>query len=76
MGRRDPDSITLSIKSLLNTQNKLRRQGKIDLADKLAVEINVVIANTVRNRLSKLDDALVKVMWESLNQNKGHENQK
>ena len=34
MGRRDPDFITPSIKNLLNKRNKLRRQGKIDLADK------------------------------------------
>jgi hypothetical protein len=75
MGRSDPEFITPFIKNMLNKRNKLRKQGKYDLADNLANKINGAIANIVRNQLSKLVDSPVHEMWEAVrNQNNAHKN--
>ena len=74
MGRSDPEFITPHIESLLNKRNKLRKQGKYDLADNLANKINVAVANTVRNQLSKPVDSPVHAMWDAIrNQNNARE---
>jgi Reverse transcriptase (RNA-dependent DNA polymerase) len=71
IGRRDPEFITPYIRSLLNKRNKLRKQGKYELADNLSKKINGAIANNLSNQLSKLVDAPVHTMWDALHaQNK------
>jgi hypothetical protein len=73
IGRRDPEFITPYVKRLLNKRNKLRKQGKDDLADILANKINGIIACNVRNRFTKLADAPVQAMWDALHsQNNSH----
>ena len=51
---RDPSYITLRIKLLLRKRNKLRRAGRVEHVDNLAVKINRCIA---RNRRSALAGA-------------------
>jgi hypothetical protein len=75
MGRRDPEFITPYIKGLLNKRNRLRKQGKYELADNLANIINGAIASNVRHQLSKLVDSPVHAMWDALHtQNNVHKN--
>ena len=63
LGPRDPEFITPLIKSLLKRRNNLRRHGKIEQANELAVKINRLIAKERSQRLARLDNASPKKLW-------------
>ena len=54
LGPRDPEFVTPLIKSLLKTRNKLRRGGRVEQANTLAIKINRLIA---QERSRTLDDS-------------------
>ena len=56
LGPRDPDFVTLLVKSLLCKCRKLRRQGKDVEADALAAKINRLICDYRKTRLSRLSE--------------------
>ena len=70
LGRKDPDSITPLIKSLLNKRNKLLQQGHKVEADVLARNINLRIAIVLHHRLDTLADSGVKELWNTVKANK------
>jgi hypothetical protein len=66
LGPRDPDFVTPLIKSLLRTRNKLRRRGKIEQANELAIKINQLIAQERSRTLARLDSANPKQLWRAV----------
>ena len=57
MGGRDPEFVTLLIKSLLNKRYNLRKKGNFIEANILVAKINVLISEVRKNHLRKLSDA-------------------
>jgi hypothetical protein len=75
LGPRDPKFITPLIKSLLRSRNKLRRAGKLEKANLLAVKINCLIAQERSNSLAKLETAGPKKLWEAVHKSNGSRKQ-
>ena len=66
LGPRDPEFVTPLIKSLLKARNKLRRGGKVEQANTLAIKINRFIALERSRTLEKLDRANSKKLWNAV----------
>ena len=66
LGPRDPDFVTLLVKSLLCKRRKLRRQGKDAEADALAAKVNRLICDYRKTHLSRLSEAGPKELWEAV----------
>ena len=71
IGHKDPSFITPMVKSLLVKRNRLRRRGRIEDANALALKINEIIAHNRSNRFDKLANADTKELWEAV---KGKDN--
>jgi hypothetical protein len=69
LGKRNPNYITPIVQLHLNKNNKLRRRRCYTAANKLASNINEIIAGTVRNRLNKLAEAPINAIWKALKLN-------
>jgi len=66
---RDPQYITPAIKAKLRRKNRLRRAGRVEAADALAVQIGKDIAKRNKMRLSKIDHRTnSKDMWAAVRQ--------
>jgi len=63
MSPKDPSYITPLVKSLLIKRGILRKSGRIDEANQLAVPINQLIADNQGNALTHLVDATPKQLW-------------
>lgn len=72
IGPRDPDYVTPFIKSLLRQRNRLRRKGRTDDADIIALKINSLITQNRATRLEKLSTATSKQLWDAVNKSRHH----
>ena len=63
MGDRDPAYITPRIKLLLRKRNRLRRAGKVEQADGIAVKINKIIQRSRSTTLSGAKDSDTRQLW-------------
>jgi len=63
MSPKHPPYITLLVNSLLNKRGILRKCGRIDEANQLAVRINQLIADNQGNALTHLVHATPKQLW-------------
>ena len=70
IGPRDPEYVTPLIKSLLRQRNRLRRKGRTEDADKIALKINSVITHNQATGLEKLSTATSKQLWDAVNKSR------
>jgi len=67
VGPRDPDFVDHTACETASQKNRCRlcKRGKTEMADLVADEINHLITEHRRTRLSKLADAATEVLWKS-----------
>jgi len=58
--------VTPLFKSLLRQRNRLRRKGRIEDAEKIALKINSIITHNQATRLEKLSTATSKQLWDAV----------
>ena len=72
MGPKDPKYISPLIKSLLRRRYRLRRRGRLNEANELAVRINTLITENRRTSLYKLVDAGPRELWAAVKTTAGY----
>ena len=72
LGPKDQKYISPLIKSLLHQRYRLRRRGRLNEANELAVRINTLITENRRTSLNKLVDAGPRELWAAVKTTAGY----
>jgi len=72
LGPKDPPHITPLVKYLLRRRYRLRRHGRINEANELALKINSLITENRRTSFNKLLDAGPRELWAAVKSTAGH----